>query len=174
MYLISVYFDDTTNKNLYSLIKRVAKESGNTFMPDNKVPPHMTIAALEAKNHDEIRPYFESLKGNISSGKIEIVSTGQLFPYVMYVTPVLNEYLQNLSHDIACMTEKIPGVKAGRYYRPFSWLPHITIGKTLSRDEMVKAFQVMQQYFAPMEARVTEIGLARTNPHEDIVRFRLE
>ncbi len=173
MYLISIYFDENTNKILQNLINRVAQTSGNTFMTDNNVPPHMTIAAIQTRNSEEIIPYFESLKGNISSGKINIVSPGQLLPYVMYVAPVLNEYLDKMSQEIASMTEKIPGIKLSKYYRPYSWLPHITIGKTLGRDEMIKAFQILQQYFVPFEANVTEIGLAKTNPHEDIVRFEL-
>lgn len=173
MYLISAYFDDACAKTLQKLIDRVAAASGNTFMIDNKVPPHMTIASVETKDEKNLRSYFETLKDCISPGKINIVSPGQLFPYVMYVTPVLNEYLMGLSRDIVGMTEKIEGAKLSKYYRPYSWLPHITIGKTMSQYEMVKAFEVMQQYFVPMEATITEIGLAKTNPHEDIVRIEL-
>lgn len=173
MYLISVYFDENTNKTIQNLINRVAKASGNTYMIDNKVPPHMTITAIQAKEPEKLITCFESLKGNIISGKINIVSPGQLLPYVMYIAPVLNEYLDKISKEIASVTENVSGVKLSKYYRPYSWLPHITIGKTLSHDEMIKAFQIMHQYFVPFEASVTEIGLARTNPHEDIVRFDL-
>ena len=125
-------------------------------------------------NHPDVEiKAAELLISSDSSGKINIVSPGQLLPYVMYVAPVLNEYLDKMSQEIASMTEKIPGIKLSKYYRPYSWLPHITIGKTLGRDEMIKAFQILQQYFVPFEANVTEIGLAKTNPHEDIVRFEL-
>jgi len=37
-----------------------------------------------------------ALKGKLISGKINFVSVGQLLPYVMYATPVLNEYLSEL------------------------------------------------------------------------------
>lgn len=39
---------------------------------------------------------------------------------------------------------------------------------------MIKAFGVLQDSFAPFEATVTEIGLAKVNPHEDVERFKTE
>ena len=50
MYLISIYFDEKTNKNLQRLINRVAEKTGNAFMLDNQVPPHITIAAMETRD----------------------------------------------------------------------------------------------------------------------------
>lgn len=45
MYLVSIYFDEKTDVKLRNLIDKVARETENTFMPDNNVPPHITIAA---------------------------------------------------------------------------------------------------------------------------------
>ena len=53
------------------------------------------------------------------------------------------------------------------------WLPHITLGKKLSKEQMQEAFAVMQEQFVPMEVTVSEIGLAKTNPHQDLVRIEL-
>ena len=94
-------------------------------------------------------------------------------PYVIYTTPVMNPYLLELSECIYEAFKEIPQTSISRYYRPLSWLPHVTLGKTLDKDQMQKAFAVMQGNFAPFSARVVEIGLAKVNPHEDIVRFEL-
>ena len=123
MYLISVYFDEKTNRILQRYIDQIAAKTGNTFMTDHHVPPHMTISAIEARSVELLRPVFLDLQGNIKQGKIRFVSVGQLLPYVMYATPVLNAYLQDS--------------------------------------------------FALFEATVTESGLAKVNPHEDVERFEL-
>ena len=34
-------------------MKQVADKTGNTFMPDNHVPPHITISVIETK-HEEL------------------------------------------------------------------------------------------------------------------------
>lgn len=173
MYLISVYFDEQTNKILQRYIDHVAEKTGNHFMTEHKVPPHMTISSIEARGAEVLLPAFEKLQGNLQSGEIQFVSVGQLFPYVIYTTPVLNSYLMGLSMQVFNHFSDIPETTISRYYKPYSWLPHVTLGKTLKKEEMQTAFGVMQDGFAPFKARVTEIGLAKVNPHEDVMRFKL-
>ena len=173
MYLVSAYFDKETNKKLQNYMKAIATETGNTFMTENKVPPHMTISAIEAKNIEVLAPKFETLKGKIWTGKIKIVSMGQLLPYVFYATPVLNQYLEELSGEVYNAFSGIDETRISKYYQPHSWLPHITLGKTLTSEQMTEAFQVMQKLFVPMEATIVELGLAKVNPHEDYSRIVL-
>lgn len=173
MYLISVYFDEQANKNLQRYINMIADKTGNTFMTDNNVPPHMTISSIEARNVDVIVPAFEALKDNINAGSIQFVSVGQLLLYVMYVTPVLNEYLMDLENKVYNAVKDIPETSVSRFYKPYSWLPHITLGKKLDKEQMMIAFDVMRNNFAPFDANVTGIGLAKVNPHEDVIRYEL-
>ena len=174
MYLISVYFDEQANKNLQRYINIIADKTGNTFMTDNNVPPHMTISSIEARNVDVIIPAFESLKGNINAGNIQFVSVGQLLPYVIYVMPVLNKYLMDLQNKVYSTVKDIPETSVSRFYKLYSWLPHITLGKKLDKEQMMIAFDVMRNNFAPFEAKVTGIGLAKVNPHEDVIRYELK
>lgn len=172
MYLISVYFDQKANKILQGYLDQIAEKTGNTFMIAHKVPPHMTISSIEARNVEVLQPAFESLRGKIVSGTIQFVSVGQLLPYVFYATPVLNAYLLELSRQIYDAFKEIPETSISKFYQPLSWLPHVTLGKTLDKEQMQKAFAEMQNRFAPFTAKVVEIGLARVNPHEDVARFR--
>ena len=173
MYLISIYFDKQTNKTLQWYIDKIAEKTGNHFMIENRVPPHMTIAAIEARNVNVLKPVFETLNGKLYSGSMKVVSVGQLFPYVMYATPVLNQELFELSEEVYGTFCNIPETKMSEYYKPFSWLPHITLGKTLDKVQMQKAFQAMQESFVPFTAQFDEIGMAKVNPHEDVARFKL-
>ena len=61
MYLISVYFDDKTNRILQRYINQIAERTGNAFMTEKNVPPHMTISSIEARSVDVLIPAFESL-----------------------------------------------------------------------------------------------------------------
>ena len=173
MYLISIYFDRQTNKTLQRYIDKIADRTDNHFMMDNHVPPHMTIASIEARNIDVLKPAFEALNGKLYSGSMRIVSVGQLFPYVIYAMPVLNQNLFKLSWEVYNAFCDIPETTMSEYYKPFSWLPHITLGKTLDKVQMQKAFQAMQESFIPFTAQFEEIGLAKVNPHEDAARFKL-
>ena len=54
MYLISAYFDKNTTEQLQKYIDKIAVVTGNSFMVDNQVPPHLTLAAIEAEEGDEM------------------------------------------------------------------------------------------------------------------------
>lgn len=51
------------------------------------------------------------------------------------------------------------------------WLPHITLGKKLEREQMQIALELVQEHFQPISAQVVALGLAKTNPHREIVRI---
>ena len=174
MYLISVYFDDVTNKRIQGYIDRVAASTGNSFMLDNKVPPHLTVSAFETRNVEHIIPVVKEMFTKLSKGNIKWVSIGQFFPYVIFLSPVLDEYLHGLCKCFYKELSSVEGIKVYPYYQPFQWAPHATIGKTLTTEQMQRAFEVMQHSFGVFEGHIVEIGLARTNPHEDLIRFRLD
>ena len=192
MYLISIYFDEKTSASLEKLVKRVAEAAGNTFMLDNQVPPHITVAAVETRREDELLGRINQLVGEIRnsnerelatrdmsksamrSGELQWVSVGAFFPQVLFVQPVLNEYLHNLSVVLSEKLSEIEETIVSPYYQPFGWLPHCTIAKQLTKEQMLEAHKVLQQHFVPMNGRVTKIGVARTNPHRDIKVWDLE
>ena len=116
-----------------------------------------------------ISAYFDEKTNTVLEKYIDEVAraTGQLLPYVFYVTPVLNEYLTELSNKVYCAFKDLPDAEISKYYRPGNWLPHVTIGKKLSEEQMKQAFEVMYKRFQPLEAEIVEIGLSKVNPHED-------
>lgn len=172
MYLISAYFDENTNRILQQYIDDIAAASGNRFMVDNHVPPHLTLSAIEAKSVDVLVPAFENLRGKITTGEIEIVTIGQIMPKVIYAAPYLNSYLNELSNEVFNAFVDIPETTISKYYKPLSWLPHITLGKTLTTSQMQEAFKVTQD-FKPFTGQIVKIGLAKVNPHEDVSQIIL-
>lgn len=174
MYLISAYFDEQTSKTIERYIKQIAEKTGNTFMTDNHVPPHLTISSVEARNGELLIDYVKELSKHLTTGNIQFVSVGMLFPYVMYLTPVLNEYLLTMSKQIYEVVSEIPMVSVSKYYKPLQWLPHVTLGKKLTKEQMQIAFSIMQNRFALLDGTITKIGLAKTNPHEDILLIDLK
>ncbi len=184
MYLISAYFDENTNKILKHLQQRIADKTGNDFMIRNNVMPHLTISAIEARNVDVLIPAFEKVcrkklqpleeKGVMNvNNAINIVSVGQLFPRVIYAAPVLNEYMMNLSISIYNEFATIPETNISKFYQPYSWMPHITLGKCLDKEQMRQAFTVLQDLFMPIDGQITKIGLSTVNPYREVMSVAL-
>ncbi|MBQ3583444.1 MAG: 2'-5' RNA ligase family protein [Lachnospiraceae bacterium] len=168
MYLISIYFDDKTNDRIQQFIHQVAKKSGNTFMLDGNVPPHITISAFESRQEAKVIQILEQVAAELKTGTIQWAAVGMFLPYVIYLAPVLNEYLHTLSQNIFDSLSVVEDIKIRPCYQPFSWIPHTTIGKKLSKEEMKIAFDVLQNQFGTFQGMVTKIGLAKTNPYEEL------
>jgi len=173
MYLVSIYFDDKTEKWIEKYIKDVAKKSGNTFMVDNKVPPHITIAAIETDRIEDVVSKMDRESSSLEIGSVTFASVATFLPSVIYLAPVLNEYLHQLSTKVNSIIGSVSGVELSDKYMPFSWLPHVTIGKKLSKEEMRIAFEVLQNSFGVFDGKVVRIGIAKTNPYVDIFSQRL-
>ena len=179
MYLISVYFDKKTENRIHSYINDVANMCGNMFMIENQVPPHMTISAFETLQENSVLEVLDTVMPNIIRNKndrdtrVEWVTVGA-FPAVIFIQPVLNEYLHNLSSTIYERIEKVPDTKVSKYYKPFHWLPHATIAKQLSEEEMRKAFDVLQKSFGIFEGEVVKMELAKKNPYRVIASWELK
>lgn len=190
MYLLTAYFDDSTTEQLQRLINEVCRQTGNDFMIRNHVPPHLTISAFDQKNPKRAVELFERFSSKLSdsyndsyccndinsdsnSNHICIASPGAFLPSVIYLEAVQNRYLFELSemaHKEFCADTT---TRPNRFYLPFQWIPHITIAKQLTDEQMRIAFAVLQQSFHPLEAKIVRFGLSKPNPHTDLAERRI-
>lgn len=168
MYLISIYFDEKTDKQIRRLMAQVAEQTGNTFMLDNHVPPHITVAAIETRDENAAIAVLEKCVQQLGKGELRFISAGAFFPQVLYLEPVLNEYLHQIACAVNTAVKDLPDTIVSPYYQPFSWLPHVTLAKQLSEEQMLMAFETLQKRFVSFEGTVTRIGIAKTNPHRDL------
>ena len=167
MYLITLYFDEKTNKELHKWITMVAQETGNEFMTENQVPPHMTLGAFEAPDEETAKRLFQEMTFP-AAGEVQLVSVGSFMPQVLYVSAVYSEYLHTLAVEVDRVLSGDSSVQIRPNYRPFSWLPHVTIGKQLTGEALAQAFAVMQRSFHVWKGSVVRIGLSKTNPYRDL------
>ena len=174
MYLISLYFDEGTNKKIQLYMEQIAQRTGNMAMIDGKVPPHITLSAFDMAEEEKAISGFTAMEQEFEKGQIFWCSVGMFLPHTIYLSPVLNAYLQKLSESVFSKIRYLEEVRIQIRYQPFSWFPHTTLGKRLNQVEMREAFVVMQNQFAPFTGEAVEIGLARTNPYRDLCKIKLK
>ena len=174
MYLISVYFDEKTDKKFRSLIKKTAEKTGNMFMIEHQVSPHITIAAIETRDEQMAIDTIQKCLPQIRQGELNWISIGTFFPNVIYAQPVLNTYLHELSVVLNQAFQELPDTKFSACYQPFCWLPHTTLGKQLTKEQMKSAFELMQTQFTGIKGRVVKMGIAKPNPHRDLKIWELD
>ena len=94
MYLISLYFDEGTNKKIQLYMEQIAQRTGNMAMIDGKVPPHITLSAFDMVEEEKAIAGFTAMEQEFEKGQIFWCSVGMFLPYTIYLSPVLNAYLQ--------------------------------------------------------------------------------
>lgn len=174
MYLVSLYFDDKASRKIQGFINKVAIKSGNNFMIDRKVPPHITIASFQATEENKIIEILDKGIKDIEIGIINWASIGVFKSSVIFLAPILNEYLHNLSVNIYEGISLIENISISKYYLPFQWMPHTTIAKKLIREELILGFEELEKNFNIFSGEITKIALSKTNPYEDIIIWNLD
>ena len=175
MYLVSLFFDEETERILQKLIRRTAEKTGNFYMLEHEIPPHLTIAACKTKRERELKEALDGSAGVWHAGSIDWAAIGSFKPRVLFLLPVLSRYLHEL-----CVSANAAADRAGRNegeeisrYRSYGWIPHTTIARTLSEKQMLLGFHILQADFTPFTGKGTRIGLARSNPYQDIKVWEL-
>ena len=169
MYLVSIYFDEKTNERIKKYIEEVSEKTGNTFMTDGNVPPHITVAAFESKaSEEELVNILQHVVEGLGTEVVQLVSIGTFHTSSIFISVVYSEYLHEMCKSVCEALGNVENTLVRKNYQPFNWLPHVTIGKTLSREQQLAAFEELQNSFGPCGARVVKIGLSKTNPYMDI------
>lgn len=174
MYLVSLYFDEKTNQKISSLMECAATRSGNTDMIDKHVPPHITLAAFESRESEEmlIGALDRALSG-LEQGDLMWVSVAAFFPHVLFLAPVPGEYLQGLSQRVCNELTTCGDTQMQDCYRPHNWLPHTTVARRLSEEQMLGAFAALQKAFSPFKGTVVRIGLSTGSPKRELETWDL-
>lgn len=173
MYLVSCYFDKKAEERINQHIRLIEKHTGNRYMLEHKVPAHMTIAAFDTSREEDVIVALEKTIMNFRQGSLQWASVGVFLPYVLFLAPVYNLYLHELMTETYEAIYAIEGVRMRGCYQPYAWIPHTTIAKKLTKQEMTKAFEILQNSFGRFEGKITRIGLAKTNPYQDIISWEL-
>jgi len=174
MYLVSLYFDEKTNRKIRRLMECAAKESGNTDMEDNNVPPHITLTAFESvRSEEDLIAVLDDTLCEVRQCRLMWVSAGSFSSRTLFLSPVINMPLQELLERVCDALVHCEDTKIQECYRPFAWFPHTTVARRLSEEEMTAAFAALQKSFSPFEGSVVRIGLSTGSPKRELAAWDL-
>mgnify|MGYP004443632743 FL=1 len=156
MYLLSLYFDDKTNAYLTMLKKHIYKKTGIHY----DIPFHITLLSFQSDLEDAYR-LFESI--NFIPFELQFVSIGFLNTSIILI-PIMKENLSSLYRQGLNST-----IYVNERYKENNWFAHLTLSKHLSKEQLLESYQAIQYDFKPFIGKVTKIGLAKSNPYEDIM-----
>ena len=173
-YAVTLYFDDESSERLRELTKGLADVTGNNYMIQNDVPPHLTLGMFHVNEADEDKlkklfgEFVEKARTEILAGKEFMISFGVFEDFVGKVIfrkiekDELLAGVNKLLHDIF-----VPHFEAGdnKNYLPENWYPHITLSFKLASDQFEKGMEFLKGKTTLSRGRCVRIGLACCNPY---------
>ena len=164
-----LYFDSITEQKINTLILKTADETGNKYMVDNKIPPHITISLFQ---YDEaIDTIIGTIENNITifnRGNVKIAPIGIFNPNVLFLMPIVNDYLIESNKKITKIINAKNKISFDKNYLENQWVPHISLGVKLNEDELINGVRMLVKNFEALDTKTNRIGLAKCNPYKDI------
>lgn len=172
-YAIVLYFDDTTNKIIGNIIERAASLSGNNYMLDINIPPHVTLGCFFSDEQANLLEKIELFTKDITPFEVTFHSIGAFEPYVLFASPVKDECLTQLNallHE-SLLNSHEPAENAN--YLPDRWMPHCSLAVRLDAEQFAKAKVIESEIDLPFTALVTKIALAKCNPYNVMATWNI-
>lgn len=173
-YAVVLKFDRETENKIQELIDEVAEITGCDYMKQIKIPPHITVSALVSDNEEALLLEMKSIAELVNKDFIYFANIGVFNPLVIYLGPVMNEFLQNTCRTVNERLLKYADVGNRGQYLPNQWVPHAAVAVKLTPDTLKEAFAVVQEKFSAFGAAVEKITLARTEPYKELCSWELE
>ena len=174
-YAVSLHFTQDVNEIISAATKEIAELTGNTFMLDNKVPPHITIGAFHAGKKDEqkLLQLVQDFSKNQTPGLIQFIAPGDFNQKVLFLKPQKDDYLTSINKALHKIM--LPEFQEGEngYYLPDIWFPHTTLATRLNQTQFLQALEIAKKITLPLEAKVHDIGVYLCSPFAELKRYEV-
>ena len=155
------------------MIERTATLSGNSYMLDINIPPHVTLGCFLSDEQSDLLEKVESFVKSVTPFEVTFHSIGAFEPYVLFASPVKDERLTQLNallHE-SLLNSYEPAENAN--YLPDRWMPHCSLAVRLDAEQFAKAKAIESEIDLPFTARVTKIALAKCNPYNVMATWNI-
>ncbi|MCQ2574129.1 MAG: 2'-5' RNA ligase family protein [Treponema sp.] len=172
MFLISAFFDPLTNRTLQNLINGIADVTGNQFMLEFKVPPHLTFLQIQTRTgQEQLEQAVENLEGKLKPVPLTFASCGDGIPNVVFAKVRMTDELKAQINLVYEEIIKIPDIKINPHYLPENIFPHVTLGKTLNREQQAAAMDYVNKNFSMFSGTIASAALTCGKPPYPLVNF---
>lgn len=175
-YAVSLHFTKDVNDIISAATKEIAQLTGNNFMLDNKVPPHVTIGAFHVDKQDEpkLLQLVQDFAKTQTPGTIHFTEPGDFNQKVLFIKPQKDEFLTTINKALHKIM--LPQFTEGEngYYVPDIWFPHTTLATRLNQTQFSQALDIANKIPLPLKANVHDIGVYLCSPFAELKRYLVE
>ena len=175
-YAVSLHFTPDVNKIITSAVNAIAEVTGNSFIIENKIPPHVTIGAFHAAKEDEAKliQMVEEFAKSQKAGIIHFTEIGNFNGKVLFLKPEKDGFLAQMNEELhTILLPEFEKAENG-YYLPEIWFPHTTLATKLNKSQFEKAFKIAESINLPLATEINEIAVYQCSPFAELKRYKLD
>ena len=175
-YAVSLHFTPDVNNIITSAVKSIAEVTGNCFIIENKIPPHVTIGAFHATKADEAKliQMVEDFTKTQKAGTVQFTKIGNFNGKVLFLKPEKDGFLSQINAELhSVLLPEFEKAENG-YYLPEIWFPHTTLATRLNQSQFEKALNITKSIKLPLETKTNEIAVYQCSPFAELKRYKLE
>lgn len=157
-------FDRDSETALREVWQVVADAGGSNTMLGLDYPPHLTLLMAERLDFERMRGGLLRLAADTQPLEISLSGLG-IFPGqsgVLYMAPVVTRELLELHTCYYSMIEQYEE-SLSEHYRTDLWVPHITVGYSLTPDALSAAVNALMRVPLPKKVRIAGLTMGCFN-----------
>lgn len=176
-YAVSLFPDDGGAERIRGICGGLSRATGNGFMVQNDVPPHLTLGIFHAADEELsqmeecFREFALKARNCISNLCLDFCGVDSFLDKVIFLRLQKDEplcFLNRILHESFLLHFESGD---NRNYLPQNWCPHIALGVKLSHDQFEKGMEFLGSISTPDKCRIVSVGLARCNPYTPLFHF---
>ena len=174
-YAVSLHFSTDASDIISQAVRDIAEATGNDFIIENKIPPHITIGAFHAAKANEARllQLTEEFARRQKAEDVHFTQIDNFKGKVLFLKGEKNLFLAEMNlHLHSLVLSEFESGENG-YYLPEIWCPHTTLATRLKQGQFEKAQAVAEKIPLPLKAKACEIGFYQCSPFLELKRFAL-
>ncbi len=174
-YAISLHFPQNVNRIIISTVKAIAEITGNSFIIEKKIPPHITIGAFHTAKKEEpiLLQLVEEFTTWQQAGIVKFTGIGNFNKKVLFLKPEKNSFLEKINSELHSLLQGNFEKAENGLYLPEMWFPHTTLATRLNQSQFSKALEIANRITLPLEAGITELSVYQCSPFSELKKFKL-
>lgn len=173
-YAVTLEFDKETENKIQQMIDEVAEKTGCDHMKQYRIPPHVTVCGLISENEETLLAEVEKISQSMRKDFVWFVNIGIFNPLVIYLGPIMNEFLFNACKTVNERLLQYAEVGNKGQYLPNQWVPHTAVAVKLTPQALKEAFSIVQEKFSAFGSVAERITLARCEPYVELKSWMLQ
>lgn len=173
-YAVIVYFDHVSEGNIRRIQSEVSRVTGNTYLSDNRILPHITLTLFSKESFQEILEDLASFAPELRDMSVSLSSIG-----IFNSTPAVVNLLPVVSDELIRIHASLTGILSRHisdfnpYYERSNWVPHCAVAVNIAPDELTGAIETTCRLFTPMTCTFSALSLVECNPYSKAAEWKI-